>query len=184
MPQGDVTPEGCDRPTPPQGPETFAGRHQPRDPVTTAGSSTEVRCTKTALVRAAELQVKAKVVAPAVSGPLRTKANYATTLREALNTVQQRHQTQAPATGQAMEQDDALSSAAPSDQEEQEAGVEGEVIRPPQGQGAYGCIKDTSRRSSIDRPVKAVAKSPMENGSASRRGTCTSRAGGEDHAPP
>ena len=180
MPQGDVTPEGCDRPAPLPRPKVLTGQRRPQDPVTTTGPSTESRCTKTASVRATELQAKAKVATPVVSQPPRTQVNYATALREALNTVQQRHQTQAPTTGEAMEQDETFSSAAPADREEQEAEGEGEVVCPLRGQGAYGRIKDSSRHSSIDRPVKAVAKSPMESG---QQVSAALRAAG-GHAPP
>ncbi len=76
MPQGNVTPECCDRPVPPQEPKTLAGRRQPQDPVNPAGSSTEVRCIKTA-----ELQAQVKVVTPTASVTQRMATNYATALR-------------------------------------------------------------------------------------------------------
>ena len=131
MPQGDVTPEGCAQPVPPQQPGTLAGRRWPRDPVNPAGSSTEVRCVKTASVWAAELQAQAKVATPTTSAPLWTATNYATALRRVLDTVQQRCQTQAPTAGEAMEQDELLPPVAPPEQEEREAEAEDEVVRPP-----------------------------------------------------
>ncbi len=131
MPQGDVTPEGCNRPVPPQEPKTLAGQRRPQDPVNTAGSSTEVRCIKTASARAAELQAQVKVVTPAASGMQRTATNYATALRQALDTVQQHHQPQATTEGEAMEQDDLLPPVAPPEQAEREAEAEGELVHPP-----------------------------------------------------
>ncbi len=118
MPQGDMTPEGCNWPVPLQEPKTLEGGRRPQDPVNTAGSSTEVRCIKTASVRAAELQAKVNVVTPATSGTPRTATNYTTALRQVLNTVQQRHQSQAPAEGEATEQDDSLPPVAPLEQGE------------------------------------------------------------------
>ena len=55
MPQGDVTPEGCDRPAPPPRPKASASSQWLQGPVTTTGPSTETQRTKTASVRAAEL---------------------------------------------------------------------------------------------------------------------------------
>ncbi len=158
MPQGDVTPEGCDQPAPPREPKTSAVRHQPQDPDSAAGPSTRTRCIKTASVRAAELQAKVKVAAPTTSATRQAATNYATAMGRALDTVQQHHYPQASSEGEAMEQDE-LPPPSP-EQEEQEA----EVVCPPQGQCAYGRNKDTSRHSSIDRPVKAVAKGPTQDG--------------------
>ncbi len=90
MPQGDVTPEGYDRPAPPPRPRVSVGHSRPQGPVATTGSSTEIRCTKTASVRATELQAQAKAAAPVTSKSPRTQVNYATALREALHTMQQR----------------------------------------------------------------------------------------------
>ncbi len=128
-----MTPEGFDRPVPLPEPKTLAGWRRLKVPVNPAGSSTEVRGIKTASVRAAELQAQVKVVTPTASATQRTATNYATTLRQALDTVQQRHQPQAPAEGEAMEQDDSLSLVAPPEQEELEAEAEGEVVHPPRG---------------------------------------------------
>ncbi len=117
MPQGDVTPEDCNRPAPPQEPYTLGGRHQPQDPVNTAGFSTEGRCFKMASVRAAELQARAKVTTPAATATQPMATDYATALRQALDTVQQRHQPQAPTEGEAMEQDDSLPPEAEAEAE-------------------------------------------------------------------
>ena len=126
-----MTPKGCDRSVPPQESRILVGRWQPCDPVNPAGSSTKVRCVKTASVRAAELQAQVKVATPAASASLWMATNYATALRQALDTVQPRRQTQAPAAGEAMEQDELLPSVAPPEQEEREAEAKDEAVRPP-----------------------------------------------------
>ncbi len=48
--------------------------------------------------------------------PQRTATNYATALRQALDTVQQLRQTQAPAAGEAMQQDELLPPVTPTEQ--------------------------------------------------------------------
>ncbi len=180
MPQGDVTPEGCDRPTPPPRPKVLAGQRRPQGPVTTTGPGIESRCTKTASARAAELQARAQVAPPVVSQPPRTQVNYATALREALNTVQQRHQAEASTSGEGMEQDVSQPAAAPPEKEEWEAEIEGEIECPLRGQGAHGRRKDTSRRSSVDGSAKAKAR---ESSEGEQRGTAALQVAG-GHPPP
>ena len=131
-------------------------------------------------VRAAELQAKAKVATPTASASQQTATDYAAALRQALDTVQQHHQPQASSEGEAMEQDELPPPVAPPEQEEREAETEDKVVRPPRGQCPHGCNKDASCHSSIDRPVKAVAKGPTEDG---QQVSVALRAAG-GHAPP
>ncbi len=67
-------------------------------------------------------------------------------LRRALHMVQQnRSHQQASSEGEAMEQDDLTQETAPPEQKFT-AEEEGEIVRPPRGQGIFGCNKAISRR--------------------------------------
>ncbi len=180
MPEGDVTPEGCDRPAPPPRPKVPAGAQRPPGPVTTTGPSPERQRTRTAAVRAAALQARAQAAPPVAPQPPRTQAHCAAALRAALNSVQQRQQAGASATGEAMEQESSQPVATPSKPEEWEAEMEGEIERPLRGQGAYGRLKDTSRRHSIDGSAKTKTRDPTEG--EQRVTTALKAAGG--HPPP
>ncbi len=146
---------------------------------------TEAWCIKKAFVRATELPAKARVATSATSAPRQTPEDHADALGRELHMVQQKqsHQ-QGSSEGEAMEQDDLSQQTAPPEQEESVAEAEGEIVRPPRGQGVYGCNKDTSHCSCVDRPAKrVVAKEPTEGerkfcgSSPSCGGTCTSRLG-------
>ncbi len=104
-------------------------------------------------------------------------------LCQALEMMQQcQLQQQASSEGEAMEQDELPPpvSPPPPEQEGREAQAEGEIVRPLQGQSAHGRNKDALPHSSMDRPVKAVAKGPKE---AEQQVSAALRATG-GHTPP
>ncbi len=84
----DVTPEGCDRPAPPQNSEPPAVWRRPRGPANTFGPSTDSRCVKTAAVQATELAAKTRTATPTIPVRRQTPVACAATLKEALEAVQ------------------------------------------------------------------------------------------------
>ncbi len=117
----------------------------------------------------------------AIPAQRQTPVPCAAALREALETVLQHQlQQQASSEGEAMEQDDLPQPVTSPEQEERATKTEDEVTRAPQGGGTYGCNRNTSRCSSMDRPVRATAREPMEG---EQRVTAAFQAAG-GHAPP